>query len=97
MGGYVYITCNKIHTTLYTGVTSNLPQRIARHREKFYPNSFSAKYNCSKLVYYKWFDSIIDAINEEKRIKAGSRQQKENLINSMNPRWKDLYNEIKMW
>jgi putative endonuclease len=53
------------HTTLYTGVTSALAARVAQHKEKFYPNSFSAKYNCVKLVYYKWFDTIMEAIAEE--------------------------------
>jgi putative endonuclease len=95
MGGYVYITCSMNHTTLYTGVTSTIASRIARHKEKFYPKSFSAKYNCKKLVYYKWFDTIIEAIAEEKRIKGGSRKKKEILINSMNPEWKDLYDQIK--
>jgi putative endonuclease len=95
MGGYVYITCSLNHNTLYTGVTSNLPARVAKHKEKYYPNSFSAKYNCVKLVYYRWFDTIMEAITEEKRIKAGSRRKKEILINSMNPGWKDLYEETR--
>jgi putative endonuclease len=95
LGGHVYITCNINNTTLYVGVTSNLPARISQHREKFYPKSFTARYNCTKLVYYKWFDTIIDAIAEEKRIKGGSRKKKEILINSMNPEWKDLYEQVK--
>ena len=66
------------HTTLYTGVTSTIGARIRQHKEKFYPNSFSAKYNCGKLVYYKWFDTIIETIAEEKRIKGGSRKEKRN-------------------
>ncbi len=64
--------------------------RIEEHKYKRYPNSFTAKYNCEMLVYYKEFSSIVDAIAEEKRLKGGSRQQKINLINSMNPEWKDL-------
>ena len=95
MGGYVYITCSMNHTTLYTGVTSNIAARIVQHKEKLYPKNFSAKYNCIKLVYYKWFDTIIEAIAEEKRIKGGSRKKKEILINSINPEWKDLYDRIK--
>ena len=94
-GGYVYIMCSMNHTTLYTGVTSALAARVAQHKEKFYPNSFSAKYNCIKLVYYKWFDTIMEAIAEEKRIKGGSRKKKELLINSMNPEWNDLYEQVK--
>jgi len=95
MGGYVYIMCSLNNTTLYTGVTSHLPARIAQHKEKMYPDSFSARYNCVKLVYYKWFDTIIEAIIEEKRIKGGSRKKKEILINSMNPGWNDLYEQVK--
>ena len=94
-GGYVYIMCSMNNTTLYTGVTSTLGARVTKHKENYYPNSFSAKYNCKKLVYYKWFDTIIEAIAEEKRIKGGSRKKKEILINSMNPEWKDLYDQVK--
>ena len=94
-GGYVYIMCSLNHSTLYVGVTSTIAARVVQHKEKFYPNSFSAKYNCIKLVYYKWFDTIIEAIAEEKRIKGGSRKKKEILINGMNPQWNDLYERIK--
>ena len=94
MGGHVYIICNINNTTLYTGVSSNLATRVAQHKEKAYPKSFSARYNCVKLVYYQWFDTIMEAIAEEKRIKGGSRKKKEILINSINPEWKDLYREI---
>jgi putative endonuclease len=95
MGGHVYIMCNLNNTTLYVGVTSHLAARVAQHKEKMYPSSFSAKYNCVKLVYYNWFDTIVEAITEEKRIKGGSRRKKEILINSMNPEWKDLYEQVK--
>jgi putative endonuclease len=83
------------NTTLYTGVSSNLAARVAQHKEKVCPNSFTARYNCSKLVWFQWFDTIVAAITEEKRIKGGSRNKKEALINSINPGWKDLYEEIK--
>jgi putative endonuclease len=95
-GGYVYIMCNRNNTTLYVGVTSVLGVRIVQHKESFYPKSFTARYNCTKLVYYKWFDTIIDAIAEEKRIKGGSRKQKELLINTMNPGWNDLYEQARL-
>ena len=95
MGGYVYIMCSLNISTLYTGVTSNLPSRVYQHKMKEYPNSFTAKYNCIKLVYYQRFDTIMEAITEEKRIKGGSRKKKEALINSMNPEWKDLYEQVK--
>jgi putative endonuclease len=95
MGGHVYIMCSMNNTTLYVGVTSRLSVRVIEHKEKIHPGSFTAKYNCIKLVYYNWFDTIMEAITEEKRIKAGSRKKKEVLINSMNPDWKDLYEQIK--
>ena len=93
--GFVYIITNKYQTVVYTGVTSNLPQRILQHREKINPKSFSARYNVNVLVYYEQFQWIGDAITREKQIKAGSRQAKNDLIRSMNPTWKDLFDEIK--
>jgi putative endonuclease len=93
--GFSYIITNKYQTVVYTGVTSNLPQRILEHKEKKYPNSFSARYNVNVLVYYEQFQWIGDAIAREKQIKAGSIETKNNLILSMNPTWKDLYEEIK--
>ena len=94
-GGAVYILNN---TTLYTGVTSDLITRVLEHKEKVYPKSFTAKYNISKLVYYESFHSIEEAISREKQIKAGSRKKKIILIESLNPRWIDLFVEIeKKW
>ncbi len=87
--GYVYILTNKNNTTLYTGVTSNLPKRIYEHKNKIV-DGFSKKYNLDKLVYYEIFEEIIEAISREKQIKAGSRKKKIELINSLNPEWKDL-------
>ena len=89
--GVVYILTNKNHTVLYTGVTSDLFVRIQQHISKYYSESFTAKYNATKLVYYKVFDSIESAIIEEKRIKGGSRQKKNDLINELNPQWNDLW------
>jgi putative endonuclease len=93
--GFVYIITNKYQTVVYVGITSNLPQRILEHREKRNRNSFSARYNVNILVYYEQFQWIEDAITREKQIKAGSRDSKNNLIRSMNPTWKDLFDEIK--
>ena len=89
--GFIYIITNKNHTTLYIGVTSNLPARILQHKEKTYENSFSARYNLNHLVYYEAFQEIGDAIGREKQLKGGSRQKKLDLINSFNPNWDDLY------
>ena len=90
-GGYVYIMTTQWNTVLYTGVTSQLLERAAKHIRKFYPNAFTAKYNVNKLVYYKWFPSIEEAIANEKKIKGGSRAKKIALINDNNPSWRDLF------
>lgn len=91
VSGTVYILTNKNHTVLYVGVTSNLQIRMEQHLTKFYNDSFTAKYNVNKLVYYRNFETIESAIVEEKRIKGGNRQQKINLINSINSNWDDLW------
>ncbi|MDQ6903372.1 MAG: GIY-YIG nuclease family protein [Bacteroidota bacterium] len=94
-GGFAYIITNLYNTVLYTGVTSELRARIEEHRTKFYPKSFSAKYNCNKIVWYEFLPRIESAIEKEKQIKAGSRKAKEKLINALNPTWKDLWDEIQ--
>jgi putative endonuclease len=90
MKGFVYIMTNQNNTVLYTGFTSDLIDRILKHRLKKYPGSFSAKYNIDKLVYFEELDTIGEAIKREKQIKAGSRAKKIELINSLNPEWVDL-------
>ena len=92
--GFVYIITNTHHTTLYVGATNNLPARIIQHRDKIDPKSFSARYNLHKLVYYEAFDQVHDAFVREYQIKSWSRVRKEVLIASMNPEWKDLFDEI---
>jgi putative endonuclease len=96
-GGYVYLMTNKNQTTIYCGVTSNLPKRVLEHKNHTYQKSFSAKYNLEFLVYYEGFQRIEEAIAREKQIKAGTRKKKEELINSLNPEWKDLYAEVLEW
>lgn len=93
-GGYVYILTNKTKTTLYCGVTSNLAKRVSEHIQKLDPSSFTARYNLNILVYYEGFQRIEEAIAREKQIKSGSRTKKEELINSMNPEWKDLFENV---
>jgi len=86
----VYILTNKHHTVLYTGVTSDLYNRVLEHKHKVYPG-FTSRYNVFKLVYYEQYGNVYDAIEREKQIKAGSRQDKLTLINSKNPDWEDLW------
>jgi putative endonuclease len=90
MKGFVCLMTNNYNTVLYTGVTSDLKDRIRKHKNKKYPNSFTAKYNIDKLVYFERFTCIKEAIQREKQIKGGSRNKKIVLINSMNPEWRDL-------
>ncbi len=90
---YIYIMTNFHNTVLYTGVTNNLQRRVLEHREGKVV-SFTTRYKVNKLIYFEEGSDINAAILREKQIKAGSRQKKEKLINSMNPDWKDLYDEL---
>ena len=90
---YVYIMTNKNNTVIYTGVTNNLKKRIYEHKMKLI-DGFTKKYNVDKLVYYEIFNDIYNGITREKQIKKGSRQKKISLINSINPKWEDLYEEL---
>jgi len=89
----VYILTNRYNSVLYTGVTGDLNKRVHQHREKVIP-SFTNQYNVHKLVFYEVADDVYAAIAREKQIKAGSRQKKIDLINSMNPVWRDLYEDL---
>ncbi|MEJ6556857.1 MAG: GIY-YIG nuclease family protein [Flavobacteriaceae bacterium] len=86
---YVYLLTNRPHGTLYTGMTNNLMRRIWEHKNKI-NEGFSKRYDLSKLVYFEIFKSPADAITREKRIKKWKRQWKIELIEAMNPHWKDL-------
>ena len=74
--GYAYIMTNFKNSVLYTGVTSDLKQRVYNHKIGKHPNSFTKKYNINKLVYFEIHNLITDAIVREKQIKAGSRAKK---------------------
>jgi putative endonuclease len=90
---FVYILTNAWNKVLYTGVTSDLKARVYQPREKLLPG-FTNRYNVSKLVYYEAGYDAAGAITREKQIKAGSRQKKIELVNRMNPEWRDLYEEL---
>ena len=89
----IYILSNKKNGTLYTGVTSNLVQRIHQHKENTF-KGFTGRYDCKNLVYYEVFDDMENAILREKQIKGGSRKKKIALIEGLNPEWMDLYSQI---
>ena len=94
-GGYVYMMTNKYKTTLYIGVTSDLRSRVLKHRQHFYPDSFTSKYNLSFCIFYEQFSTILEAINREKELKKWRRDKKNQLINTINPTWNDLWEEIQ--
>lgn len=88
MGGYVYILASK-PGVLYTGVTSRLARRTIEHRQKLV-EGFSSKYNVNRLVYWEKHRDIRGAIGREKEIKGWSRAKRVELIESLNPKWRDL-------
>ena len=90
---YLYIMTNQNNTVLYTGVTRELSKRISQHREKAV-SGFTKRYNVKKLFYYEIFKDSYHAIAREKQIKGGSRQKKIELINKINPEWKDLAEDL---
>ena len=92
-GGYIYILASQKNGTLYTGVTSDLAERIQQHKDHAV-EGFTAKYDVTILVYYEWLDAIEDAIVREKQIKKWKRLYKLNAINALNPQWLDLSDEI---
>jgi len=93
-GGYVYIVSNKTRSVLYTGVSSDLRHRAWQHKNGE-GSAFTIKYKCTDLMYYEFHESIEAAFEREKRIKKWKRRYKENLINTLNPNWIDLYDQIE--
>lgn len=90
---YVYILANTTNVALYIGVTNDLKRRVYEHKQKL-AKGFSEKYGIDKLVYYEILDDPENAIIREKRLKGGSRARKNRLVESLNPRWRDLYDEL---
>ena len=90
---YVYILASGRNGTLYTGVTNDLIRRVGEHKQKI-GSSFTKRYGVDRLVWFEAGNSIEGAILREKQIKAGSRQRKLALIETLNPEWRDLYPDI---
>ena len=90
---HVYIMTNAYNTALYTGITNDLHRRVLEHRSGK-GGTFTSRYRVTKLAYFESVEDVRVAISREKQIKAGSRQKKLDLINSMNPEWKDLFDEF---
>ena len=94
MSYYVYILANATNVAIYTGITNNLIRRVWEHKENADPKSYTAKYHIHKLVYYEETTDVRIALEREKQIKDWNRKRKNQLVESMNPSWRDLYPEI---
>ena len=88
---YVYILTNKNNNVLYTGITKDLIRRVYEHKHHFDKDSFTAKYNVTKLVYFEETTDVKAAIEREKQIKGWSRMKKLFLIKEQNPALQDIY------
>ena len=93
--GFVYIITNQHNNVLYIGVTSDLMARTFEHKNK-YVDGFAKRYNLNKLIYYEVYEDIISAIEREKYLKGKVRKYKLDLINRLNPEFKDLYLELEL-
>jgi putative endonuclease len=89
----VYILASRRNGTLYVGVTSNLVQRVWQHRNNT-REGFTRKYGVHRLVWFEMHSSMLSAIAREKAIKKWNRAWKLALIESGNPTWHDLYDEL---
>jgi putative endonuclease len=89
----IYIMGNKPNGTLYVGVTSSLIRRVYEHKNN-HTAGFTHKYGCHYLLYYECHENMYAAISREKQIKSWGRKKKMNLIESLNPPWRDLYDSI---
>ncbi len=81
---------NKRNGVIYIGVTDNIEERIKEHKLKVYPKSFTARYNCDKLVYFEEFEKGNEAEKRERHFKKWKRDWKIELIEEMNPSWNDI-------
>jgi putative endonuclease len=90
---YVYILTTAKNSALYTGVTNDLIRRVYEHRHDLI-EGFTKRYKVHKLVYYDFVEDVMAAIAREKQIKSWKRQKKIDLINTFNPDWHDLFDEL---
>src|ERR1044071_1183750 len=94
-GACAYIVSDQRNRMLYTGSSTDLHGRVVKHKKKHYPNSFSAKHNCNKLVYYEVYPTLKEAFAREWQIKKYSHLKKVELIVKLNPEWRDLHEEVR--
>ncbi|MEK7449306.1 MAG: GIY-YIG nuclease family protein [Planctomycetota bacterium] len=91
---YVYIMTNR-SKTLYIGVTNDLRRRVYEHKQKLI-GGFIQKYNITRLVYFEETSDVRSAIDREKQLKGWLRKKKIALIETLNPCWKDLAEELEI-
>ena len=91
---YVYLMTNSHKNLLYTGITNDLIRRVYEHKHHLDKGSFTDRYNIEYLVYFESTSDVTAAIDREKQIKGWNRKRKNNLVESKNPEWKDLYEEV---
>jgi len=90
---YIYILASRRNGTLYTGVTNNLKKRVYEHKIDL-NDGFTKRYQVHRLVYFEATNNVKDAIAREKQLKKWRRKWKLELIEAMNPEWRDLYDEL---
>ncbi|NLN48750.1 MAG: GIY-YIG nuclease family protein [Clostridiales bacterium] len=90
---WIYMMFNWNIKVLYTGITNDLARRVYEHKNKLV-EGFTAKYNVNKLVYYDYTNDVMSAIAKEKEIKGWKRHKKNELVESMNPEWKDISEKL---
>lgn len=86
---YIYLLTNDFGNVMYVGMTNDLERRVQEHKQGLVPG-FSKKYNLKKLVYYEHTGDVNAAIAREKEIKKWRREKKNQLVDSLNPEWKDI-------
>ena len=90
---YIYILSNGTNSTVYIGVSNDLRRRIKEHRQGE-DNSFTKRYHVYKLVYFEEYSNVNDAIAREKQLKCWRREKKNALIETINPQWRDLFEDL---
>ena len=90
---YVYILANKTNSVVYIGVTNDLQRRVYEHRNHLV-DGFSDSYNVTKLVYFEQTTDVYAALEREKQLKKWRREKKNRLIDTQNPDWHDLFDEL---
>ena len=91
---YVYIMASATNYTVYIGVTNNLIRRVYEHKNHADTESFTSVYDVNKLVYFEQTTDVYAALEREKQLKGWRRSKKNKLIETMNPKWRDLYPDL---